>query len=54
MQDACKTGSIVEGHLYKGLGHSETVNASLKDSLPFARKVFSDQPIAPICNPTVQ
>lgn len=54
MQDACKTGSIVEGHLYKGLGHSETVNASLKDSLPFARKVFNDQPIAPLCNPTVQ
>ncbi|QVM98853.1 alpha/beta hydrolase [Pseudomonas sp. SORT22] len=54
MQDACKTGSIVEGHLYKGLGHSETVNASLKDSLPFARKVFNDQPITPLCNPTVQ
>ena len=54
MQDACATGSVVEGHLYKGLGHSETVNASLKDSLPFARKVFSDQPVTPICNPSVQ
>lgn len=54
MQDACKAGSVVEGHLYKGLGHSETVNASLKDSLPFARKVFSDQPVTPVCNPSVQ
>lgn len=54
MKDACATGSVVEGHLYKGLGHSETVNASLKDSLPFARKVFNDQPVTPICNPSVQ
>ncbi|PRA53765.1 MULTISPECIES: lipase family protein [Pseudomonas] len=54
MQDACKTGSVVEGHLYKGLGHSETVNASLKDSVPFARKVINDQPVTPICNPSVQ
>ena len=28
--DACKAGTVVEGHLYHGLGHSETVNASLK------------------------
>lgn len=54
MQDACKTGSVVEGHLYKGLGHSETVNASLKDSVPFAHKVINDQPVTPICNPSVQ
>jgi pimeloyl-ACP methyl ester carboxylesterase len=54
MQDACKTGSVVEGHLYKGLGHSETVNASLKDSVPFAHKVINDQPITPICSPSVQ
>ncbi|MGF0237493.1 lipase family protein [Rhodococcus sp. IEGM1300] len=54
MQDACKTGSVVEGHLYKGLGHSETVNASLKDSVPFAHKVINDQPIIPICSPSVQ
>ena len=52
--DACKTGSVVEGHLHKGLGHSETVNASLKDSVPFARKVISDHPITPLCSPSVQ
>ncbi|MDH0303708.1 MULTISPECIES: lipase family protein [unclassified Pseudomonas] len=54
MQDACKAGSVVQGHLYKGLGHSETVNASLKDSIPFARQVISGQAVTPICNPSVQ
>lgn len=52
MKDACKAGSVVEGHLYKGLGHSETVNASLKDSIPFAKKVIAGQTITPICEPT--
>ncbi|WP_426811452.1 lipase family protein [Pseudomonas sp. WOUb67] len=54
MQDACKAGSVVQGHLYKGLGHSETVNASLKDSIPFARQVISGQPVIPNCSPSVQ
>lgn len=54
MQDACKASSVVQGHLYKGLGHSETVNASLKDSIPFARQVISDQPVTPNCSPSVQ
>jgi pimeloyl-ACP methyl ester carboxylesterase len=54
MQDACKAGSVVQGHLYKGLGHSETVNASLKDSIPFARQVISGQPVTPNCSPSVQ
>ena len=54
MQDACNAGSVVEGHLYKGLGHSATVNASLKDSIPFAQKVINDQPITPICAPSAQ
>ena len=54
MQDACKAGSVVQGHLYKGLGHSETVNASLKDSIPFARQVVSGQPVTPNCSPSVQ
>ncbi|OTG84151.1 signal peptide-containing protein [Acinetobacter sp. ANC 4558] len=52
--DACKAGTVVEGHLYHGLGHSETVNASLKDSIPFAKKVISDQKIQPICKPDIQ
>ncbi|KAF1033515.1 MAG: hypothetical protein GAK37_00115 [Pseudomonas sp.] len=54
MKDACNAGSVVEGHLYKGLEHSGTVNASLKDSVPFAHKVINDQPITPICSPTAQ
>lgn len=54
MQDACKAGSVVQGHLYKGLGHSETVNASLKDSIPFARQVISGQPVTPNCSPSVE
>lgn len=54
MQDACKAGSVVQGHLYKGLGHSETVNASLKDSIPFARQVISGQPVTPNCSPSAQ
>ncbi len=54
MQDACKAGSVVQGHLYKGLGHSETVNASLKDSIPFARQVINGLPVTPNCSPTVQ
>jgi hypothetical protein len=45
---------VVEGHLYKGLGHSETVNASLKDSVPFAHKVINGQAITPVCSPSVQ
>ncbi len=51
MKDACNAGSVVEGHLYKGLGHSETVNASLKDSIPFAKKVIADQPVTAVCEP---
>lgn len=54
MRDACAAGTVVEGHLYAGLGHSATVNASLKDSVPFARKVINDQPVAPVCAPTLQ
>ncbi|SPL72110.1 Secretory lipase [Acinetobacter stercoris] len=52
--DACKAGTVVEGHLYHGLGHSETVNASLKDSIPFAKNVIDGQKIQAICNPVIQ
>lgn len=52
--DACKAGTVVEGHLYHGLGHSETVNASLKDSIPFAKKVINNQKIQAICSPVIQ
>ncbi|PWB31442.1 hypothetical protein DCO48_17440 [Pseudomonas sp. SDI] len=41
---------------YQGLGvhDGHLLLNNRKDSLPFARKVFNDQPITPICNPSVQ
>ena len=54
MRDACAAGSVVEGHLYAGLGHSATVNASLIDSIPFAKKVIAGEAITPVCAPVLQ
>ena len=54
VRDACAAGTLVEAHLYAGLDHSATVNGSLKDSLPFVRKVLAGEPISPICEPTAQ
>jgi hypothetical protein len=51
VKDACEAGTIVEAHLYSGLAHGETVNASLKHSLPFVRKIMAGETIAPICDP---
>ncbi|MBV9139446.1 MAG: hypothetical protein JO115_00720 [Pseudonocardiales bacterium] len=48
--DACAAGSTVELHIYPGLDHSPTVNASLVDSIPFARKAFAGQPITGNCH----
>jgi len=53
-KDACAAGTTVEAHLYTGLSHSGTVNASLKDSLPFVRKVLAGEPITPACEPMAQ
>jgi pimeloyl-ACP methyl ester carboxylesterase len=54
VKDACEAGSLVEAHLYSGLAHGETVNASLKDSPPFVRKVMAGEALAPICEPHPQ
>jgi pimeloyl-ACP methyl ester carboxylesterase len=54
MKDACAAGSVVEGHVYAGLGHSATVNASLRDSIPFVKKLFAGEKITPICEPRLQ
>jgi pimeloyl-ACP methyl ester carboxylesterase len=54
MKDACAAGSVVEGHVYAGLGHSATVNASLRDSIPFVKKLFAGEKIAPVCEPHLQ
>lgn len=47
--DACAAGSAVEYHVYSGEDHSTTVNLSLQDSVPFVRKVFAGERIAPRC-----
>lgn len=39
--DACKAGTDVVKHVYQGLHHSETVNASLPDSMPFVLALFA-------------
>jgi pimeloyl-ACP methyl ester carboxylesterase len=51
VRDACAAGSTVEAHLYAGLNHGQTVNASLRDSLPFVRKVLAGEAITPVCEP---
>jgi hypothetical protein len=54
VRKACAEGSVLEAHLYAGLSHSKTVNASLKDSVPFVRKVMAMEPITPVCEPTAE
>jgi hypothetical protein len=51
VKDSCAAGTIVEAHRYAGLSHSQTVNASLRDSIPFVKKVLAGTPIAPVCSP---
>jgi pimeloyl-ACP methyl ester carboxylesterase len=51
VKDSCAAGTIVEAHEYAGLTHSQTVNASLKDSLPFVQKLLARQRITPVCSP---
>ena len=54
VRNACVEGSVVEAHLYAGLNHGETVNESLKDSVPFVRKVLAGETIKPVCEPVAQ
>jgi pimeloyl-ACP methyl ester carboxylesterase len=54
VRNACAVGTVVEAHLYAGLSHSKTVNASLKDSLPFVRKVLAGEPVTSVCQPTAE
>jgi pimeloyl-ACP methyl ester carboxylesterase len=54
VRDACAQGSVVEAHLYAGLDHGGTVNASLKDSVPFVRKVMAREPVATVCEPAAE
>lgn len=50
VRDACKAGSRVQAHVYPGLDHSGTVNASLKDSLPFVRDLLAGKSVATTCS----
>jgi hypothetical protein len=54
VRKACAAGSVVESHLYAGLTHGGTVNASLKDSVPFVRKIMAGAPITPVCEPVAE
>jgi pimeloyl-ACP methyl ester carboxylesterase len=54
VRDACAAGSVVDAHLYAGLNHSKTVHASLKDSVPFVRKLLAGEPITPMCEPAAE
>lgn len=49
--DACKAGTRVVKRTYPGLNHGETVNASLKDSLPFVGDVMAGKPVGSTCEP---
>jgi len=51
---ACNQGTIVEAHLYAGLDHSGAVLGSLKDSVPFVRKVMAGETITPVCEPVAE
>ncbi|GCE82665.1 alpha/beta hydrolase family protein [Komagataeibacter diospyri] len=48
---ACAAGTIVQAHVYKGLNHDQTVNASLPDSAAFTTAVMVGQPVTPQCSP---
>lgn len=51
---ACAAGTVVQAHVYKGLNHDQTVNASLPDSAAFTAAVMAGQPVAPQCDPVPQ
>ncbi|AHB11130.1 lipase family protein [Zymomonas mobilis] len=51
---ACAAGTTVEAHLYKGLDHSQTVNASLPDSAVFTNAVMSGKTITSQCEAVPQ
>jgi secretory lipase len=54
VRNACAAGSLIEAHLYSGLNHGQTVNGSLKDSVPFVRKIMAGASIAPVCQPVAE
>ncbi|MBB2166932.1 alpha/beta hydrolase [Gluconacetobacter aggeris] len=54
VRDACRAGTTVQAHLYRGLDHSQTVMASLPDSAVFTRSVMGGTPVTPDCAPVAR
>ena len=54
VKDACAAGTVVEAHVYRGLTHVQSVDASLNDSIPFARRVLAGEAITSICEPATE
>ncbi|MFW7268227.1 lipase family protein [Gluconacetobacter sp. Hr-1-5] len=54
VRDACRAGTTVQAHLYRGLDHGQTVMASLPDSESFTRAVMSGAPVTPDCAPVAR
>ncbi|GBR64709.1 hypothetical protein AA0483_1498 [Acetobacter syzygii NRIC 0483] len=54
VRDACKAGTVVQAHLYKGQDHSEAVLASMKDSAAFTTAVMHGEPVQAVCKPVAQ
>jgi pimeloyl-ACP methyl ester carboxylesterase len=46
----CAGKTHVEWHTYPGLTHNGAVNVSLRDSLPFAQRLLSGQPVQGTCS----
>jgi hypothetical protein len=46
----CTAGTQVEWHTYPGLTHNGAVNVSLRDSLPFVKRLVSGQGMAGTCD----
>ncbi len=54
VKNACAAGTVVEAHVYRGLNHVQSVDASLKDAILFARRALGGEPITPICEPVME
>jgi hypothetical protein len=54
VKNACAASTVVEAHVYRGLNHVQSVDASLKDAIPFARKALAGEPIASRCEPVME
>ncbi|WP_374297718.1 alpha/beta fold hydrolase [Sphingomonas sp.] len=49
VRDACKAGTRIQFHLYKGMDHSGALNPSFADSRVFARNLLEGKPVSSNC-----